>query len=424
MRVLLISANTEKINMPTVPWGLGCVAAAARQAGNAVVLLDLMGEEDSSTAVGRAIRDQAPQVIGISVRNIDDQNAQRPNFLLEKVQAVVQACRGTSQAPIVLGGAGYSIFPAAALDYLQADWGICGEGERAFTDLLAALARGEREPSTPGLYAPGRGRVAERAFAEALDGLPLPEDDLLPSCRAAGDALWLPVQTRRGCSMGCSYCSTPALEGLRVRRRAPGPVADWMAAQAGRGFSRFYVVDNNFNVPQQHAVALCEAIAQRAPGITFRCILNPLGVDQELVAAMAAAGCREVSLGFETGTARMLTALGKRFDLDQVRRAARLLADHGIRRMGFLLLGGPGETVESAERSLDFAAGLDLDAVRVTTGIRIYPDTPLHRVALDEGQVEPGDDLLRPRFYLSPDLRADLDTHLARWRQAHPGWIF
>lgn len=424
MRVLLVSANTEKINMPTVPWGLGCVAAAARMGGHAVGLLDLMGEDGSTAAVGRAIRDQDPQVIGISVRNIDDQNAQRPTFLLDKVRAVVQACRAASQAPIVLGGAGYSIFPAAALSYLEADWGIRGEGERAFCDLLTALERKVPDPSVPGLYARGRGRVAARALADPLDALPLPGDDLRPSCRAAGDALWMPVQTRRGCSMGCSYCSTPALEGPKVRRRACEPVADWMADQAAQDFSRFYVVDNNFNVPKQHALALCRAIADRAPGITFRCILNPLGVDEELVAAMAAAGCCEVSLGFEAGTARMLGALGKRFDLDQVRLASRLLAEHGIRRMGFLLLGGPGETIASAERSLAFAASLDLDAVRVTTGIRIYPDTPLHRVALEEGQVQAGDDLLRPRFYLAADLGADPMELIEGWRRDHQGWIF
>jgi len=424
MRVLLISANTEKINMPTVPWGLGCVAAAARRAGHAVRLLDLMGLADPGPAIARAIGERDPEAIGISVRNIDDQNAQRPAFLLEKVRAVVAACRAASPAPIVLGGAGYSLFPAAALDYLEADLGIRGEGEQAFCALLASLEEGEREPEIPGLYARRRGRLAARRPPGSLEALPLPDDDLENSCRAAGEALWLPVQFRRGCAMGCHYCSTPTLEGRRVRARAPGPVVDWMGHQAEPGYGRFYVVDNNFNVPADYATDLCRFIAERDLGITFRCILNPLNVDEALVAAMARAGCTEVSLGFEAGTPGMLAALGKRFDLAQVERASRLLADHGIRRMGFLLLGGPGETRASAEQSLDFAAGLSLDAVRVTTGIRIYPDTPLHRLAIDQGVVPPQDDLLRPRFYLAPELAADLDTRQAGWRRDHPDWIF
>lgn len=424
MRVLLVSANTEKINMPTVPWGLGCVAAAARRAGHAVRLVDLMGGAEPEAALAAAIAEAEPEVIGISVRNVDDQNARQPAFLLEKVRRVVAACRAASAAPVVLGGAGYSIFPEAALEYLQADLGIVGEGEQAFCDLLAALQRGESDPVVPGLFVRGRGERLPRRFASPLDGLPLPGDDLLASCRTAGADLWLPVQTRRGCPLDCSYCSTPAIEGRRIRRRAPEPVADWMARWAEQGFGRFYVVDNNFNLPRDQALALCRAVAERAPGVRLRGILNPLGVDEPLVAAMARAGFCEVSLGFEAGNERMLHALGKPFDLRQVQRASRLLAEHGIRRMGFLLLGGPGETRASAAESLDFVAALGLDAVRATTGIRIYPNTPLHATALDQGVVDPEDDLLQPRFYLSPELAPNLDATVASWKVRYPDWIF
>lgn len=72
--------------------------------------------------------------------------------------------------------------------------------------------------------------------------------------------------------------------------------------------------------------------------------------------------------------------------------------------MGFLLLGGPGETRETVEESLAFAESLHLDSLRITVGIRIYPNTPLARRTVDEGAIRATDDLLAPTFYLAPGL--------------------
>ena len=129
MKVLLISANTDHINMPVLPLGMACVAAAAQKAGHAVQTVNLMMQKDVRTPIAQAIHTFSPEVIGISVRNIDDQVMETPTFLLDSVRNVIANCRNLSNAPIVLGGAGYSIFPKTALTFLGADMGIQGEGE-------------------------------------------------------------------------------------------------------------------------------------------------------------------------------------------------------------------------------------------------------------------------------------------------------
>ena len=88
MRVLLISANTERMNILPLPLGLAMVAAASRRAGHEVTLLNLMFEEDTEAAIGKRIGDFRPQVIGISVRNVDDQNMESPQFLLPPARQV------------------------------------------------------------------------------------------------------------------------------------------------------------------------------------------------------------------------------------------------------------------------------------------------------------------------------------------------
>ncbi len=148
--------------------------------------------------------------------------------------------------------------------------------------------------------------------------------------------------------------------------------------------------------------------------ITWRAILYPSDVPEDLASAMARAGCVEVSLGFESGSPAVLRAMNKRFGPEDVRKVAGRMAAYGIRRLGFLLLGGPGETRASAVESLDFADSLALEMLHVSVGIRIYPRTPLAGLAVEEGIVSPDDDLLHPRFYVRPGLDAFIREEVAR----------
>jgi radical SAM superfamily enzyme YgiQ (UPF0313 family) len=414
-KVLLISSNTERINMVTIPLGLGLVAAATRRAGHDVTFLDLLNEKEPDAAIRGAIEAARPEVIGISVRNIDDQSRDNPRFLLEQVKPIVEACRACAPAAIVLGGAGYSIFPEAALAYLGADFGVSGDGEAVFPALLERLQAGGDSSDVPGVWVAGRGARSGRLATGDLDSFPLWDEALSRLPDAAGPDLWVPIQSRRGCPNDCSYCSTARIQGRRIRARSPRPVVERVALLAQAGFRRFYFVDNSFNIPESHALEICRWMTELAPSAAWRCILYPHRVGEELVRAMADAGCVEVSLGFESGSERILREMNKRFTPDDVRATAEILAAHGIRRMGFLLLGGPGETRKTVEESLAFAESLHLDSLKITVGIRIYPGTPLGRRAVEEGMISSGDDLLFPRFYLAHGLEPWIQERVARF---------
>jgi radical SAM superfamily enzyme YgiQ (UPF0313 family) len=404
MKVLLISANTERLNMPTIPLGLACVAAAARRAGHDCSFLDLLQQASPCDAVEARINTFCPDVIGISVRNIDDQRMQNPRFFLDQTRTVVERCRATSSAPIVLGGAGYSLFPEAVLAYLQADYGVAGDGEEVFPALLDCLVRQADPRALPGVHAAGIPQAMDPTFAAGLDALPSPDESLWAGLDPSTPDLWVPVQSRRGCPNDCSYCATFRIQGRRIRSRSPRAIVEHIARLAARGFQRFYFVDNSFNIPESYALELCEQLRELQPKVGWRCILYPHRVEDKLVRAMADAGCVEAALGFESGSAQVLTAMNKHFDAREVRDTCRLLAAHGIRRVGFLLFGGPGETRDSVEESLEFARSLGLDQLRITIGIRIYPGTPLAQHAATEGRIAPGDNLLQPTFYLAPGL--------------------
>ena len=423
MRVLLISANTEPINMPIIPVGLGAIAAATRDAGHEVDLVDLMSVSDIRSVIKKAIEGFQPDVIGISVRNIDDQNMEHPQFLLDQVKAVIADCRSFSNAPIVLGGAGYSVFPESSLAYLGADMGIQGEGELAFPILLALMDRGADLSEAPGLYLPGLGLQGKRKFAKNLDLLPLPHGDLWTPPAVKEQELWMPIQTRRGCPMNCSYCSTSCIEGRIIRKRNPERVTDALARHVEKGFRQFFFTDNIFNIPTGYARRLCRTLAERELDISWRCILYPGKIDEALVKEMVRAGCRQVSLGFESGSERILKLMNKGFTPEDIHRASKMLSDYGIQQMGFLLLGGPGETRETVEESLTFADSLQTDAMKITVGIRIYPYTALAKTALREGKITRNDDLLFPRFYMASGLEEWLRAIVSDWMAARPHWM-
>ncbi|NQT70942.1 MAG: radical SAM protein [Desulfobacteraceae bacterium] len=425
MRVLLISANTETINMPVLPLGLACVDEAARSAGHDVKLVDLMDQQDTRLVLKDAVDGFQPEIIGISVRNIDDQCMENPGFLLDLVKDFVNDCRSLSDAPIILGGAGYSIFPESALAYLGADMGIQGEGEIAFTILLERLSQKADLSGIPGLYLPDQGIQGKVRFTKDLDEcpLPLPGVQQWTSLPSRNEEIWLPFQTRRGCPLNCSYCSTPTIEGKIMRKHSLERVVDAISRYVEAGFDRFFFVDNIFNLPLSYAKEFCDQLVEAGLNTSWRCILYPWRVDEELVEKMAEAGCKEVSLGFESGSEKILRAMNKNFQPEEVRRISERLKHYGIQQMGFLLLGGPEENRKTVEESLAFADSLDLEAMKITMGIRIYPHTDLARTAIKEGVIAPDDDLLFPKFYMTPDLDEWLRSTVSAWMDGRPHWM-
>ena len=425
MKILLIYVITENVNIPVMPLGMACVAASVQNAGHTVKSVS-MSPEDIAPMIGAAMSDFTPDIIGISVRNIDDQKMRNPVFLLDPVQSAVSCCRRLSAAQIVLGGAGYSIFPESVLRFTGADMGIHGEGETAFLTLIDRISRHAPIQDIAGLLLSGETPRSAKRIPDRLDAHPMVPLDMLKNLSTGLEKqdFWLPCQTRRGCPMKCSYCSTPQIEGEILRRKPVDRVIRELEGYAAAGFRRIFFVDNTFNIPPSYARTLCEAIVGAGLKISWRCILYPWKADPDLIRKMAAAGCVEVSLGFESGNPEILGRMNKKFTPQEVRQFSDLLKTNQIRRTGFLLLGGPGENLNTVMESIAFAESLELDALKLTAGIRIYPNTPLARCAIEEGIIHPEDDLLYPRFYLAKGLEGRLFQMVEKWAAERPYCLF
>src|SRR5256885_4929969 len=142
MRVLLVSANREVLPSPVVPIGPLAVAGSVRDA-HQVRLLDLCFEDDPQAAVKSAIESFDPEVVGVGLRNLHTNAYDGMERLIADYAELLRWLRETTDAPIALGGAAYSLQPETLLSRLGADFGIVGEGERAFREVVDQLSAGK-----------------------------------------------------------------------------------------------------------------------------------------------------------------------------------------------------------------------------------------------------------------------------------------
>ena len=149
MRILFISPNRLRLIAPPLPLGLASLVAAVGKE-HEVWVLDFMFAPDPLEEVRRVLAKWQPELIALSLRNIDNQDYRNPITYFPENRELVTELRNLSQAPILLGGAGFSIVPRELLEYLGADWGLVGEGEGALQTFLQAFNTRDWE-QVPGL---------------------------------------------------------------------------------------------------------------------------------------------------------------------------------------------------------------------------------------------------------------------------------
>ena len=161
MRVLLISYNKESIPIAVKPLGLAYIADALEKGGHTQKLLDLRFKDDIADVLIQQIKEFKPEMIGISIRNIDTSCFLEPTFYIPEAKEIVDIIRSYSaDIPIVLGGAGFSLMAKEIYEFCSgADYGIIGEGEVAYNKLIDAIQRGMHLEKVPSLIYRQNGEI-------------------------------------------------------------------------------------------------------------------------------------------------------------------------------------------------------------------------------------------------------------------------
>jgi radical SAM superfamily enzyme YgiQ (UPF0313 family) len=333
---------------------------------------------------------------------------------------VVKVVRKYSQGVVVVGGSGFDLLPDRIINYLGADMGIIGEGETAFIRLIDRLEKEGR------FYQALDNRVldARREIINDLDCSSVPDRSGFDNAAYLSRGGMGNVQTKRGCPFGCIYCTYPIIQGKTVRLRSPAHVCDEIEGLVEAGINNIFFVDNEFNFPIDHAQDLCSKIIERRLSFKWSCYCHPGFVTERLVELMLSAGCTGMEFGSDAANDNMLINMGKNFTVSDLQKVSRICIDSGMSFCHSLLIGGPGETLETVKETFDEIQAMSPTAVICMTGIRIFPDTRLYHIAVNEGVISPDDDLLDQTFYISPAIEHEILPFIDRFSKGNPTWIF
>lgn len=365
------------------PLGILYLAAAAReQSGVEVSALDAQAEDLSSEEVAARVKAGGFDLVGITVLTFN---------LLDALDTANAIKAARPETTVIAGGPHAHLFPAETLALGPFDAVLRGEGETSFAALLSGWpATREHPPAGVWWKAGGKGEPDVAPLIADLDGLEFPARELLqlPLYHSVLSGL-RPITTMmssRGCPYQCVFCDRPHL-GKRFRARSAKNVADEMAVCAEAGVKEIVFYDDTFTVDRDRVREIAELILERDLKIAWDIRARVSDLKDDDYRLCRRAGLTRVHFGVESGDPDILRSLKKGITIEQAREAFRSARSAGLETLAYFMIGLPGETQTTLQRTQDLARELDPDYVHFSVLIP-FPGTPLYRQGLERGIIK------------------------------------
>jgi putative variant cofactor biosynthesis B12-binding/radical SAM domain protein 1 len=403
VKVLLVQSYLGGCEPLVYPIALACLKANLD--GHDVSFFDTNTSLRPFQDLKKAVSFFQPDVVGVSLRNIDSTNKRKVVYYYGYLKDTVSAIRDSSDAKIVVGGSGFSMFAKQIMeDEPGIDYGIALEGERAFPELLENLDRPEKARS---VFYRRNGEVVFSDPGEQIDlnSMYFPDRKSIPleAYRETPEAIG--IETKRGCILDCVYCIYGFLNGKKLRPRDPVKVVNEIETlNKEYGLERFTFIDSVFNIPQKHAEEICREIMLRGLKVSWSAWFNEKGITRGFVELLRDAGCKNIILSPDGFSDTVLNRLGKNITMEDILRTYRIMKDIGGFEVSYnFFKNPPGQTLGTflslmafyfkAKRELGRRVHFEFNS------IRIEPHTRLHKVALSEGVISKDENLLYPKYY-------------------------
>ncbi len=375
-----------KISGCLPPIGIGYLAAALERDGLQVKVIDANAEGLSRTEVVQRLSRYAPRVVGISSTSV---NIRRALKLAREVKA------NLPQSLVVLGGIHATVDPDYILAEPAVDLVFRGEAEKHFSLVL----QGEKWENIPNLSYKKEGRIIHNDLVmntDPLDSLPMPAYHLLPVPLyrpSLGNYRRLPAMgiiSSRGCPGKCTFCFV-GVNGRRIRYRSPENVIQEIVSLRDRyGIREISFYDDNFTTSKKRVEQFCRLLRENRIDITWTCASRVDTVNEPLLRLMQQSGCHQISYGIESGDEQILKNIRKNIDLQTAKETIRLTQKCGIDAKIYLMIGNPGETPATLQKTLDFA--LQSGAVGFILSIATpFPGTELYNWAREHNYLKSED---------------------------------
>jgi len=403
-KLLLVSANQMKVPYPVYPLGVSYLYAflSKNLKDFEIKIFDFIDKDYEAYAA--VLKKYKPDYVGLSLRNVDDVNVYIQESFIRHYLSIVECTRQNTDAYIVIGGSGYSIFPELFYKRLTPDFGIYGEGEQHFLQLLQALSSGTPYYDINNLIYKRDSKIVFNKGEQSLKNISLCFDD------AMADFYWqksgmLNVQTKRGCPYKCIYCTYPLIESHKVRTIDKDSIIDTLSdLSKNKGIDYIFFTDSIFNTDNAFNKELAEGIIRKGLDIKWGAYFNFCNLDEELLRLLQRSGLKHIEFGTDSLSEAMLHHYKKPFGVGDILHISDICAKLQIDYAHFLILAGYGETEETIAETFDNAKRLERTVFFPFIGLRIYPGTKLHDIALKEGRIQHEDELLAPVYYISENV--------------------
>lgn len=421
-KILFISANQYADPYPVYPIGLSYLTTYLKEylPDFDISIFDL--NFNTLEELKEKIIIIKPKYIGVSFRNIDDVNSINKKYFVTQYKKIITQIKSVSDAKIIIGGSGFSIFPELMFETLDPDFGIYGEGEDTLLKLIQKLETNTDYSGLNRLVYKNNGQCIFNKNESYFSDLALNfEDNLL-------DFYWqksgmLNIQTKRGCPYNCIYCTYPLIEGSKVRTLNTDKIVETLKKlYYQKGIDYIFFTDSVFNINNKYNYELAEKIIASGIKINWGGYFTFTQLDENFLKILKKSGLKHIEFGTEAISDTTLKTYGKNFTVNDVLDKSALCNKLDIDYAHFLILGGYGETDQTVNETFENSKQIENSVFFTYVGMRIYPGTKLQQYAIHEGIINKDDNLLEPKYYLSKEV--DYDSLKQRAKQTRRRWVF
>jgi len=369
------------------PVTLATAGAVLENEGHSVTILDCAAQGISVNSLLSRIRTGG---FGFIVWSVGTPSIHSDLALANAIKKIDLSVKTAVLGTHVTALAGESLRMTAALDFI-----IRNEPEHTLAVLAGYLARNRRIKDIRGLsYRSGDGCIVHcpsRPFISEPEQLPFPAWHLLDLEKyklPLSGAKFLMLAPVRGCPYNCTFCSARTYYGSRLRKLSPSRMVAEIAYDIQRfDIRQFFIWADTFTADKDYVARFCSEIHKNGLDIAWTCNSRVDTVDPELLHQMADAGCWMISYGIEAGSQQVLNQVKKKITVSQARKAVKLTHQAGIMAAGHFVLGLPGETEKTMQKTLQLALELELAIAQFYCAVPI-PGAPLYHTALRRGWIE------------------------------------
>lgn len=390
------------------PLGLAYIASVLNE--HEVKILDTNVTRDPLEKLSKLLIDEKPDVVGISLRNIDLLNP--PRFDLNyygHFRSMIRLVKEkVPSSKLVIGGTGFSLFSEQIMkENREIDYGVVTNGETTIANLMRNLDHPEKVRNLliqgeKGVLFTGGGET------EDFDLIPPPSIDLFDLSAYRTTPFSMGVQSKRGCVFRCSYCPDPFLGRYDLQLRSPKKVVDEIDVLVNNyNIKSFFFAESIFNYPLSHAREICREISRRKLNVEWVAYFREDFINARFAQEAVEAGCKLFEFHSDGGCDSALSILSKELRMADIERAADIVCKIEKSKVGITffydlprsnlknLLALTFQTTKLASKHGQKIAYLAI--VRM----RVFPHTKLCEIAKKEGKVGESTNLLNTIYYTS-----------------------